>query len=205
MAGSDQPPSSAIATQLKKPSLTELLDEVITIILENGKQIYIHKGLLCHHSPVFRAMLKHDWKEKQEKIVTLKYEKKNGPFKRFMLWLYYGTAIDNDETIESIPMQTPMDCYFLADRWDVPAMQNNIVDTIIRKAQAIDRIPCGSQRYIWENTPEQSPLRKLLEDMTVLRGNIPGFVIDEKENDVYDKSFILDVLLSKYTNPNTIS
>ncbi|KAL8919621.1 MAG: hypothetical protein Q9172_004898 [Xanthocarpia lactea] len=195
-----------MAVQPTKPHLRQLIDEIVTIKLEpSNKTFYIHKGLLCHHSSVFRAMMEHDWKEKQEGIVTLKDED-HGTFERFMLWLYFGKVFDNDagETIETVSGKQLVDCYLLADRRDVPAMQNYIIDTILRKSQATRSLHCGLQRYVWGNTPEQSHLRSLFVDSMVLRGDIAAAFKDENEKDTYDKSYIVDVLIRKYTNPELI-
>ena len=149
-------------------------------------------------------MLEHDWKEKQEGVVTLKDED-HGVFQRFVLWLYYGKILDRDETVESIPIQTLMDCYFLADRRDVPEMQNQLIDTILYKAKAANLVFSGFQQYIWKNTPESSPLRRLLVDMTVLRGNLEKILENEYKENLFDKSYIVDVCIGKYQNPNLIS
>ncbi len=150
--------------------------------------------------------MEHEWKEKQEGIVTLEDEDYES-FQSFMLWLYSGNIFDNDagETIETVSRKQLVDCYLLADRRDVPAMQNYIIDTILRKSQADDFLLCGVQRYIWGKTPEKSHLRRLFVDMTVLRGNIAEMFKDENEEDDYDRSYIVDVLIGKYKNPIMIS
>ncbi|KAL8881519.1 MAG: hypothetical protein Q9192_007780 [Flavoplaca navasiana] len=200
-----QSPSTGIVSQPKGPLLRELFDGLITIKLETcNSTFYIHKGLLCHHSPVFTAMLEHDWKEKQEGFVTLNSEEHN-VFRRFVLWLYYGKILDYDESLITIPAQELLDCYFLADRRDIPAMQNFLINTIISKAQAVQATFCDYQRYVWCNTPGSSPLRRLLVDMMALRGNIPLFMEAEDEKNRFDKSYIVDVLIRKYKNPNPIT
>ncbi|KAI4274166.1 MAG: hypothetical protein LQ337_004131 [Flavoplaca oasis] len=222
MSASKQSPSTGIVSQLKGPLLKyvipniphfprrlrlcrQLVHGLVTIKLEPcNSTFYIHKGLLCHHSPVFKAMLEHDWKEKQEGVATLKDED-HGVFQRFVLWLYYGGVLDKDETVESIPIQTLVDCYLLADRRDVPEMRNQVIDTIFCKAKAANTVFSGFQRYIWKNTPESSPLRRLLVDMMVLRGNLEKFLENENKENVFDKSFIVDVCIRKYRNPNLLS
>ncbi|KAL8797908.1 MAG: hypothetical protein Q9182_007124, partial [Xanthomendoza sp. 2 TL-2023] len=166
--------------------------------------LHVHKGLLCHHSPVFRAMLDHDWMETHGSTIALKDED-HETFRRFIVWLYYGTVIDQDEDLSTIPVEELIDCYFLADRRDVPAMQNHIIDTLIQNMRATDTLFCRLQRRIWENTPQQSLLRNLTVDSLVFRGDIVGVLEDENENDEYDKSFIVDVLIAKLKNLYIIS
>ncbi|KAL8780703.1 MAG: hypothetical protein Q9213_006349 [Squamulea squamosa] len=222
MSATNQPPNTSIAIQSTQPllryvleSLSEvfrrlklrrqLLDELVTIKLESSNRtFYIHKGLLCHHSAVFKAMLERDWKEKQEGLVILKDEDPE-LFRRFMLWLYWGKIIDDDESISTITFKKLIDCYLLADKRDVPPMQNHVIDTIIQKSIAENIIFVSLQRYIWENTPEQSLLRKLLVEMMVLRGNNDLMLKDENIKNHYDKSFIVDLLRKKHQTPNVIS
>ncbi|KAL8672163.1 MAG: hypothetical protein Q9168_003362 [Polycauliona sp. 1 TL-2023] len=189
----------------KKPSVSQLLDGLVTIKLEHSGMIfYIHKKLLCHHSPVFRAMLEHNWKEKQDGIVSLKNEDQDA-FRRFVMWVYYGKILDDDETIKTISFQQLFHCYFLADRRDVPAMANYVIDALIRHAETDNVLPTWRQRHVWENTPEQSPLRRLLVDMLVLRGDIALILKAENDKNSYDKSFIVDVCIRKYMKPTLIS
>ncbi|KAL8859473.1 MAG: hypothetical protein Q9178_004151 [Gyalolechia marmorata] len=207
MCTSNQSLSTSMAAQSTKPPLRQLVDEIVTIKLEpSNKTFYIHKGLLCHHSSVFRTMMEHDWKEKQEGIVTLKDEDPE-TFQRFMLWLYFGKVIDNEagETIETVTARQLVDCYILADRRDVPAMQNYIINTYLRKSRTAPPLLHGLQRYIWRSTPEQSHLRRLFVDIMVLRGDIAAEFKDENEKDTYDKSYIVDVLIRKYATPKPIS
>ncbi|KAL8677084.1 MAG: hypothetical protein Q9186_006464 [Xanthomendoza sp. 1 TL-2023] len=197
-----------MATQSSKPPLKQLLNDVIiTMKIEATNHVFhVHKGLLCYHSPVFRAMLEHEWQEKQDGIILLKDED-HETFGRFIFWLYYSTVIDHDEELNAIPAKKLVDCYFLADRRDVPALQNHIINTLIQKARAPGSITplCLLQRLIWENTPEQSLLRKLMVDFPVLRCNLSTMLKDEKQKDQWDKSFLIDVVIEKYKNPSIIS
>ncbi|KAL8810445.1 MAG: hypothetical protein Q9200_002572 [Gallowayella weberi] len=195
-----------MATQPSKPPLTHFLSDVIIQLKTpaTDEVFHVHKALLCHHSPVFRAMLEHDWMEKQDGIIVLK-EEDHETFRRFILWLYCGTVIDQDEDLSTIPFRKLIDCYFLADRRDVTAMQNYIIDTVIRKSRAEKTFFCSLQRQIWKNTPQQSLLRKYMVDILVFKGDISKLLKDENEKDKYDKSFIVDVLMTKLKNPNLIS
>ncbi|KAL8683128.1 MAG: hypothetical protein Q9224_006711, partial [Gallowayella concinna] len=182
-----------------------LNDVIITMKIEATNHVFhVHKGLLCYHSLVFRAMLEHEWKEKQDGFILMKDED-HDTFGRFIFWLYYGTVVDKDEDLSTIPVKKLVDCYFLADRRDVPAMQNHIIDTLVQKARAADGLFCFLQRHIWANTPEQSPLRRLMVDMMALRGNLSMIMKDEKDMDAFEKSFLVDLLITKYKNPNTIT
>ncbi|KAI4103909.1 MAG: hypothetical protein LQ339_004026 [Xanthoria mediterranea] len=185
----------------KKPPLRHLLDTIITIKLEPAGEIFhIHKGLLCHASPVFRAMMQHNWKEKQDGCIVLKDEDPE-VFRRFIYWLYNGTVLDFDETIQPISSRELALCYFLADRRDIPALQNHLIDLILDTPCTLSYFLSEVQPLIWANTPEQSPLRKLLVDMMAFAADIPRIFEEENEMDCFDKCFVVDVLIRTHRTP----
>lgn len=178
-----------------------LLDTIITIKLEPaGETFHIHKGLLCYASPVFRAMMQHDWKEKQDGCIVLKDEDPE-VFRRFMHWLYYGTVLDSDETIRTISPQELAHCYFLADRRDIPALQNYLMDLLLHQADTLSYFLSSIQPLVWANTSENSPLRKLLVDLMAFAADVPRIFEDENEKDHFDKCFVVDVLIRTHRTP----
>lgn len=62
------------------------LDE-ITFIFDDGKKLYVSQNFLHYASPVFQAMFKQDWKEKETKTVKLP-GKKYEDFLEFLLCLH---------------------------------------------------------------------------------------------------------------------
>ncbi|KAL8635140.1 MAG: hypothetical protein Q9226_009381, partial [Calogaya cf. arnoldii] len=127
-------------------------------------------------------------------------------FERFVLWLYFGNVLDDDETAQSVHGMDLLKCYFFADERGVPGMQNQIVDTILDKVHTAKNLEVGHQRLIWENTPDQSPLRRLLVDALVMTAeDIPALLQTEKQQALYDKSFIVDVLIAKCKHPTKIA
>ncbi|KAL8736201.1 MAG: hypothetical protein Q9166_000356 [cf. Caloplaca sp. 2 TL-2023] len=151
----------------------------------------------CAHSSYFEKLLasNSDWKENREGIVL----KDEDPdiFERFNLWMYSGKIVDDDETLHTIPYLQVIPCYFFADKRGVPTMHN--------LAKATNQNFAKHQRLIWDNTPKNSPLRKLLVDLLALTGKVPTFLQEEEEAKQFDKSFLAAVLVTKYAHPNTIS
>ncbi|CAO1605056.1 hypothetical protein XANCAGTX0491_008591 [Xanthoria calcicola] len=185
----------------EKPLLRHLLDTIITIKLgPAGKIFHIHKGLLCHASPVFRAMMQHNWKEKQDGCIVLKDEDPE-VFRRFMHWLYYGTVLDSDETIRTISPQELAHCYFLADRRDIPALQNYLMDLILHQACTLSYFLRSMQPLVWANTPEQSPLRKFLVDLMAFAADVPRIFEDKNRKNRYEQCFVVDVLIRTHKTP----
>ncbi|KAI4244458.1 MAG: hypothetical protein L6R42_010444, partial [Xanthoria sp. 1 TBL-2021] len=140
-----------------------LLDEIVEIKVGPSNRIFkIHKGLLCDRASYFKAVYQTsgDWKEKYEGL-TLKTVNPN-TFQRFVLWLYFSNILDNFETVQSVPGIELINCYLFADERDIPEMHNQVIDTILERIKATKIIFVKHQRFIWENTPDRAPLRRLL-------------------------------------------
>ncbi|KAL8948426.1 MAG: hypothetical protein Q9222_005392 [Ikaeria aurantiellina] len=182
-----------------------IFDKTVTIkVGPEAKEFIVHRALLCHHSSYFKAALADHWKEGQQGLIELK-DGNPEIFGRFCLWLYWGKIMEDHEAVTDIPWDTLTACYLLAEMRDVPMMQNAVIDLLIRKTQATNLLPTREQRHVWEQTTENSPLRKMIVDITVLRGDIAQTLKDENEENMYDKSFLVDAFILKYQHPNLIS
>ncbi|KAL8712310.1 MAG: hypothetical protein Q9220_003461 [cf. Caloplaca sp. 1 TL-2023] len=185
----------------------ELLDRTVTIQVGSAQQKFdVHKALLRHESDYFRAALTDRWKEGQEGVVTLKNENPK-VFHRFVLWIYFGKIIDDNETLEDISWDLILKCYFQADRLGISKLGNCAIDTLIMKQFLLKQIPTNCQQYIYEKTIEGSLLRKMLIDSVVLLGAgalLAKELEEDREHDRYDKDFLMDVIVAKYKQPKTI-
>ena len=92
-------------------------------------------------------------------------------FQRFQLWLYTGTLIEISAHEEDRPAwKTIISIYTLAERLGIPALQNDVIDTLIdlRYKRKETAILCADQ--IYSETMETSPLRRLLVRMITESG-----------------------------------
>ena len=183
-----------------------LSDEILQIKVGPSDQVFeIHRGLLCDKASYFKAILESlgDWKEKREGIILKEVDP--AIFERFDFWLNLDNVLYDHETAQSVPDIDLLKSYFFADERGVPGMQNQIIDTILEKVFYAKTLDIKHQRLIWENTPDRSPLRRLLVDTLVMTADeLPELLETEEQQALYDKSFIVDVLIAKCKHPTTI-
>lgn len=139
---------------------------VITITVgESEARFQAHKDLLCQRSPFFNGALTRDFKEASENAVTLP-EDDPDTFERFLQWVYSGTyvlsGIGTDDEVDERYIQL-VQLYTLADKLEVPALKKSVVDELFVMKSNPDKPPqIEVISYVYENTRERSPLRKLM-------------------------------------------
>ena len=184
-----------------------LLDEIVEIKVGPSNTMFkIHKGHLCDRASYFRAVYQNpgDWKEKSEGLTLETVDPDT--FQRFILWLYFNNVLDNFESVQSVPGLELINCYFFADQRNIPAMQNHVIDTILERVKTTKIIFVKHQRLIWENTPDGSPLRRLLVDSLAMTATaIPEMLQTDEKWKIFTKSFLADVLVAKCRHPTIIS
>ncbi|KAI4103907.1 MAG: hypothetical protein LQ339_004024 [Xanthoria mediterranea] len=207
MSSPAQNTPSVMPQQNAKPTNRSLLEEIVEIKVGPSNTMFkIHKGLLCDRASYFRAVYQNpgDWKEKSEGLALTAVDPNT--FQRFMLWLYFNNILDNFETVQSVPGLELINCYFFADERGIPAMQNHVIDAILERVRITKTIFVKHQRLIWDNTPDGSPLRRLLVDVLAMTtNNIPEMLQTDEKRESYTKSFIADVLVAKCRHPTIIS
>ncbi|KAL8754540.1 MAG: hypothetical protein Q9199_004271 [Rusavskia elegans] len=207
MSSATEDQTTVKPTEKAKPTKRSLLDEIVEIkVGPLDKTFKLHKGLLCEKASYFKTVYQSpgDWKEKREGLILKDVDP--AIFQHFILWLYFGNIIDDDETMQSVKGMRLMQCYFFADERGIPGMQNQVIDTLLEKIKTTKVLFVKHQRLIWENTPDGSPLRRLLVDALAMTAiDIPEMLQTEENQALYNKSFIADVLIAKCKHPITIS
>ncbi|KAI1959819.1 hypothetical protein LOZ58_004184 [Ophidiomyces ophidiicola] len=139
---------------------------VITITVgESEAQFQAHKDLLCQKSPFFNGALMRDFKEAGENAISLP-EDDPDTFERFLQWLYSGiyelSGLKTDEEVDERYFQLAQ-LYTLADKLEVPRLKHDIINELFMMKTDPDKPPqVDVIAYIYENTRERSPLRKLM-------------------------------------------
>ena len=91
-------------------------------------------------------------------------------FKRFLLWLYSGSIIEFPvETCESVYWEDLFGLYVFGDARSIPALQNAVIDALIAKSEQTNTIPTNQYVFLYANTVDNSPLRRLAVDWMVSR------------------------------------
>ncbi|KAL8761612.1 MAG: hypothetical protein Q9184_002287 [Pyrenodesmia sp. 2 TL-2023] len=134
----------------------------------------VHKGLLCHVSPYFKAAFERDFKEASGSITFPEDDSED--WERFIHWLYKRKL-----QITSLAEPTPLirytdliDLYILADKYDIGLLKNHIMRCLFRTVHhyrnlhSNQGLPCDSLvEHIYNLTPGHSTLRQLTQLSTI--------------------------------------
>lgn len=125
----------------------------------------MHKTFLCDASPFFRAALEGHFKETTDGFVKLP-EDEPDTIDRFLGWLYWEDydikQLVKDET-DTECWSAIIDDHVFADKVQVEAFQNHIVDQVLKAWQSHDLkvMSLGAVLKIYTDTPDTSSLRRL--------------------------------------------
>lgn len=120
-------------------------------------------------------------------------------FQRFQLWLYTGSLIELSAHEEDQPAwQTIISLYLLAERLGIPALQNDVIDTIIDLRYKRKVIAVGWANQIYSETMENSPLRRLLVRLLTESGQDPKWITQTQNLDLYPTEFLRDIILAQH-------
>ena len=156
---------------LIEPCSRDMFDTIVEIAVGPEKVLFnIHKGLLCRNSSYFRSALEGEFKESSEGKVHLP-EDDPEVFQRFQLWLYTGSVIESSgEGTKAIDWMVFFRLYVFGDARGVAGLQNATIDALIDKSHKEIALPSIlGPNYIYDNTVEKSPLRRLMVDWVVYR------------------------------------
>ena len=150
------------------------------VIVGNSKEgIKISPWLLSKSSEFLKTALKKEWKEGQERVIPLPEEKQD-IFDIYLQWLYSNKiflpshACSGDRRYNVLAH-----LYVLGERLIDDTFQDTVMNAVI--AALRERQPDGvhydpSIYAIWtvyEGTPENSPIRRLLVDLALERRGAP--------------------------------
>ncbi|KAF7858873.1 hypothetical protein EAF04_008915 [Stromatinia cepivora] len=159
--------------------------EVVHIMVGKDLQDFgVHKSLICHYSPYFKAAFTSGFEETNTGIMKL-LDVDLGVFELFFHWLYTqritkwrnvsqsssekGIIDAGDESNQRSRIRTLLELYVFADMIQVPAIKNNCIKeycemTTLEKEYLIEH---KNLSYIWEHTNEGDLVRKFMVDMIV--------------------------------------
>ena len=151
-------------------SHSSLFDQIITIEVGPEKtKFHVHKGLLVYYSAYFRGALEGNFKEAKEHTIYMDDEDAN-LFRLVKAWMYTQHIADTlGEEIEYIFELFAL--YIFGEKRMIPKLRHYAISTIIEGLKMLKKMPNNDQliTYVYENTSESNPLRKLLVDLNVYR------------------------------------
>ncbi|KAL2044447.1 hypothetical protein N7G274_003152 [Stereocaulon virgatum] len=185
----------------KKPSriTRESFDEVVEVKVGPKATVFqIHKGLLCKAAPYFKVAFEGQFKEAEEQVLECNDEDVT-MFKHFQYWLYTNNIIDESETVKEMTWQSIVSLYIFAEVRDIPDLQNAAMDIMINKVSLEHRIPAREFHQIYEQTDENSPLRRIAIDWLAHLGRlVPAEWLVEFDKDTFPKEALVDLVFAQY-------
>ncbi|APA08513.1 predicted protein [Sclerotinia sclerotiorum 1980 UF-70] len=172
----------------------------------------VHKSLICHYSPYFKAAFTSGFEETRTGIMNLA-DVDSGVFELFFHWLYTQRinkwriasqssseekVIDaGDESNQRSRIRTLLELYVFADMIQVPVIKNNCIKeycemTILEKEYLIEQ---KNLAYIWEHTNESDLVRKFIVDLIVW--DFPKMLFEKKVYSLPMEGFFLIILAMK--------
>ena len=138
-----------------------------TVFVEVGtdevkQRFEVFQGVLSFYSGYFEAAFNGRWQEAQKHAVLLP-EADPKIFELFEHWIYtrcfYESTLDPATLLDYVTLTK---LWIFADVHDVPMLQNEVVDIMLRKmSESGGFIDEEAIYYIYENTVENSQLRRL--------------------------------------------
>ncbi|KAI9701544.1 MAG: hypothetical protein M1836_001600 [Candelina mexicana] len=155
---------SVNSLEAKQPTFEELYTKEVVCILvgPEKKEFRIHKGLLCHESPYFRAALTGGFGEAHEGQVELP-EDNTYEFGVFYKWIY-TSKIFRDDISSAVKIAK---LYIFADKRTIPNLKNLCINTLRDICTSESKNCDPALEFIYENTLPGSALRKFALDSSV--------------------------------------
>jgi len=161
---------------------------------EQGKIFVMHRDIATRHSSFFKAALSHDWKEAEEKKISLP-DCEPEIFEGYLQWVYTGEVVYCSErykqALELVKLWILGD--FLGDQ--------NFCDAVVGGLWA-QQVPASPDaiKHLYNHTPHESHLRSHIFGIWACRASITLVSCLFAANREYPKDFIIDLFgfLSAY-------
>ena len=178
-------------------------DAIISVVVGKGeikREFRLHKGLLSYHSSYFQEVLNSRCAEGLYGVVHLP-EDDVEVFQAFYYWLYTrklfdlhaGRAYVSKTDTTNIGWMLICKIFVFGDARGIPGLKNAAVDLIIAKFIQTWAFPIEIVRFVFDNTQESSPLRKLLVDMALESGDLDRI---RQYRGYFTKDFLVDMVVT---------
>jgi hypothetical protein len=138
---------------------------MVTIIIGDGpasKQFQIHRGLLCHHSGLFKKLLNGRFKDNDSHVLPAEDP---DTFQLFYDWLYSGEVVC-DEAMD-LHGKAIVNLYFFADFHIVQQLKDRALELYFLRFLKDWEASQNLTRVVYEKTAGNSSLRKLHVDILI--------------------------------------
>ncbi|CAD0088398.1 unnamed protein product, partial [Aureobasidium mustum] len=159
---------------------------------ETAKVFHIHKDLLIFYSDYFRGAFNGSFIEATTGKISLADERVD-VFDVVHQFIY--TRQLSDEADASIDWKLLVRVWIFGDKHLMPCLQNVAVDMLMRTHEELNGIPCRLLKMIYKNTVSNSPLRKLMVDLTAYKVlNMDEFMRENDEERFWPYEALTDLV-----------
>ena len=170
---------------------------------------YVHTSLLCRHSKFFKAALKEEWAEGQERLVEL-LEEDPDMFNYYIQWLHDGTIFTwMGDPGDKSRYDHLTRLYALGETLMDTQFRDEVINAIVISTREKDKD--GKQWFpgmaaaalIYQRTPPNSPARHLMVDLYVTEGSaawIKNGAKDAGDSKALNNEFLSDVCIGLLQN-----
>lgn len=162
-------------------SFSEMGREIVYVKVGPGEVAFgVHKDLLCHYSPYFKAAFTSGFEETNAGVMKLP-EISVELFEVFNRWLYHKTLWSPDDFPKEADdlldergcplgnglvnhMDILMRLYVFANMVRIPSLMNQILDDLNEISNLSGAIPTAAFSYVWDNVCDSSPIRRFIVD-----------------------------------------
>jgi hypothetical protein len=150
--------------------------DLVSVLVGPDEQLFVaHRHAICAKPKFFRAACSERLSKGKEKKVTLP-DLHPSVFQSYLSWVYSGQLHVSEVCSEVFDAQTSIngrhfarhfELYLLDDILDDVRLRNKAIKILVKDSTSFPSASVTSR--VWDKTPENSPIRKMLVDRATLR------------------------------------
>ena len=154
----------------------DFTNQISVLVGLEERLFLVHKGIISAKSRFFAAACSERWIEGKEKNVRLP-DVDASVFQSYLAWVYSGKLDVTCFSSNFVDEETPggarnvakyLELYLLGDALDDIRLRNKVLQTLVLDTESL---PCPETvRRVWENTLDNSLVRRMMVDRVTLRG-----------------------------------
>lgn len=191
--------SSTTSSRVSAKSAIRLGAKTLTFRVgtDTPRDFVVHESLIVHRSDFVNLALSNDWKEARERLIPLPDDLPE-TFELYQQWLYSKVIASNhfgDAQLDGKEYAVLVQAYCLGEKLVDSHFKDAVIDAIIEKLRTTSVFDPRLTSSVYDNTPPESPLRRLWQHVYVWSGN-PDWLDESTLGDFVNAEFALD--LSRY-------
>lgn len=157
----------------------------------------VHEAIIRAESPFFEAVLSKEWKESEERVVRLP-EQYPEAFDIYLRWIYSGKLVVGKIDIQDTQAYDSFTnslsrAYILGEMLQDVDFKEAVIDGLFETIEPTERVPARQAKFLFDNTPKNAPIRRMLVDWVVMDLDI-RYLCDEHHEQFTTMEFLQHVI-----------